>query len=182
MTITQRLINLAKANLNALLDEVAEREGGRLDDLSDNELEAELMRRRERRERDEEQRQSREDAQRAARARSASTAAGRESAGAGSGTNEARPRGEGAGRRGSVRGPDARTLAQYYAQLEVPVGASLAEVKSSFRRLMRRYHPDRFADNPEKAKLATELTQKLTQAYRELEAVLKDQAARGKRM
>jgi DnaJ-class molecular chaperone len=30
---------------------------------------------------------------------------------------------------------------------------------------MRKYHPDRHADSPEKQKAATEVAQKLTQAY-----------------
>jgi curved DNA-binding protein CbpA len=46
---------------------------------------------------------------------------------------------------------------------------------------MRKYHPDNYGTDPTKAALATELTQKLSQAYRELEGILRGTAAR-KRM
>jgi curved DNA-binding protein CbpA len=38
-------------------------------------------------------------------------------------------------------------------------------VKESYHRLMQKYHPDRFADDPEMQKKATELSQELTRAY-----------------
>ncbi len=38
-------------------------------------------------------------------------------------------------------------------------------MRKSYRTLMRKYHPDRHASSPEKQKAATELAQKLTQAY-----------------
>jgi DnaJ-domain-containing protein 1 len=197
MSLTRRFMNLARANLNALLDKVAETETGSLDSLTDEELEAELVRRQARRERDEELRRMREEAERAARARTAaSSASGTASARAGGArassgrTGGARATGSrptsgatgsaGSSRASGVRGVDARKLAQYYAQLEVPFGADLAEVKAAYRRLMRKYHPDRYPNDPQKAAMATELTQKLAQAYRELEAALK--GGRGKRM
>ena len=62
-----------------------------------------------------------------------------------------------------------QALRELYAQLEVPYGASFEEVKKSFRRLMRKYHPDLHAGNPQKQKTATQLTMSLTQAYNELE-------------
>ena len=65
-----------------------------------------------------------------------------------------------------------KRLRELYAQLEVPYGASFEEVKSSFRRLMRKYHPDLHAGNPQKHKTATQLTMSLTQAYNELEVHL----------
>ncbi|MBN2361477.1 MAG: J domain-containing protein [Deltaproteobacteria bacterium] len=68
------------------------------------------------------------------------------------------------------RRPRARAerLRQYYANLELADGASWPEVKSAYRRLMRRYHPDRHAADPAKARLANELSQKLRVAYEEL--------------
>ncbi|HEY3352646.1 MAG TPA: J domain-containing protein [Polyangia bacterium] len=175
MSLTRRFLNLAKANLNALLDRVGDVEDEpSLGSMTDEELEAELMRRKARRERDEEMRRAREEAERAARARqgTAGTAAPGGSAGpARTGAGPTRPAGGGSTR---VRaGVDPKRLAQLYAQLEVPVGADLAEIKAAYRRLMRKYHPDNYGTDPKKAALATELTQKLSQAYRELEAILR---------
>lgn len=65
-----------------------------------------------------------------------------------------------------------KTIAEYYANLEVPYGSDLDTVKDSYRRLMRQYHPDRHAGNPEMEALATQLSQELTQAFTALEAYL----------
>jgi DnaJ-domain-containing protein 1 len=139
VSITKRLFDLARSNLNALLDRVGDSEHDSLDEMSDDELEAELKRRREERES-----RAADDAQRA-RVRS------RQAAG---GTRE-------------------NKIAQYYAQLEVPYGSDLEKVKQSYRRLMRKYHPDLHSGNPEKQKVATELAQALSHAYNELEQILK---------
>jgi len=64
--------------------------------------------------------------------------------------------------------PRAALLRQYYANLELPAGASWAEVKSAYRRLMRRYHPDRHAADPAKSRVANELSQQLRVAYEAL--------------
>ncbi len=56
-------------------------------------------------------------------------------------------------------------IGTYYANLELPVGADAAEVKAAYRRLMRRYHPDKHAANPERAKVAGEVSQRLRTAY-----------------
>lgn len=56
-------------------------------------------------------------------------------------------------------------LAAAYKQLELEQGASVGEIKSQFRKLMRKYHPDRHAGNPKKQKAATELTMRITSAY-----------------
>ena len=45
---------------------------------------------------------------------------------------------------GARQQPD-ESLRQDYVNLEVPFGASLEDVKSSYKRLMMRYHPDKFA-------------------------------------
>lgn len=58
-----------------------------------------------------------------------------------------------------------RKLAVWHARLEIPDGASSEEVTAAFRRLIRLYHPDLYADNPEYAALANELTQHLVTAY-----------------
>jgi len=70
------------------------------------------------------------------------------------------------------RSEDDKTIEDYYANLEVPYGADRETIKESYRRLMKRYHPDRFDENPEMQELATELSQELTRAYREVMAHL----------
>ena len=56
-------------------------------------------------------------------------------------------------------------VCRYYANLELPVGASAAEVKAAYRRLMRRYHPDRHHGDGERSRVANELAQQLRTAY-----------------
>ncbi|MEO1272641.1 MAG: J domain-containing protein [Myxococcota bacterium] len=77
---------------------------------------------------------------------------------------------------GSTRSGE-KSLIQYYANLEVPYGADLATVKKSYRRLLRKYHPDKHSGDPEREQLATELTQELTRAYT---AVVKHLEATGR--
>ena len=55
-------------------------------------------------------------------------------------------------------------IRRYYANLELPLGAPADEVKAAYRRLMRRYHPDKHRD-PERARAATELVVQLRQAH-----------------
>jgi hypothetical protein len=212
VSITKRFMDVARSNLNSLLEKAAEAADPRrkLANVSDAELEAELARRRAARA--EEQRinearakvdgagaapagekkaastggaapPDREAREKAAREREARVRAAREarereaqrqqqqqqqrqqqrpSGGGGAGP---RP---GQNHRPPPRGADA-PVAQYYARLELPVGASWAEVKSAYRRLMRKYHPDMHSGSPEKLKAATEVAQALTQAYNELE-------------
>jgi len=60
-------------------------------------------------------------------------------------------------------------LAQYYASLEIPYGADLKEAKAAWRKMMKKYHPDLYSNDPERYKTATILTQELTRAYKEIE-------------
>jgi DnaJ-class molecular chaperone len=41
----------------------------------------------------------------------------------------------------------------------------MAQIKSSYRQLMRKYHPDMHAGNPHKQKAANELSMRVTSAY-----------------
>lgn len=66
------------------------------------------------------------------------------------------------------RSPINPTLAEYYANLELPYGASREAVRAARRRLLSRYHPDRFANDPNKARLANDLVQRLNHAHDEL--------------
>lgn len=63
-------------------------------------------------------------------------------------------------------------LAEYYANLELPYGSDLETVRAAWRRMMKKYHPDRHARDDEKRRTADELTARLTRAYRELETAL----------
>lgn len=67
----------------------------------------------------------------------------------------------------SEAGKDAysSTEREYYANLEIPVGSSFADIKLSYRKLMQRYHPDRFESDSIKRRIAEEVTIKLNQAY-----------------
>ena len=60
---------------------------------------------------------------------------------------------------------ESEILRQDYANLEVPFGAPFEEVKRSYKNLLRRYHPDRHTNDPEKLKLATEVTTKINASY-----------------
>jgi DnaJ-domain-containing protein 1 len=59
-------------------------------------------------------------------------------------------------------------LLRDYANLEVDPGASFEEVRRAHRRLIRRYHPDRFGADPEKQRLATEISQRLNDSLRRI--------------
>ena len=54
--------------------------------------------------------------------------------------------------------------AGYYANLELAVGAPFPEIKAAYRRLLSEYHPDKHALDPNKAKIAEELSKGINQA------------------
>jgi DnaJ-domain-containing protein 1 len=56
-------------------------------------------------------------------------------------------------------------LLEWYRVLDLQVGADMAQIKSSYRQLMRKYHPDMHAASPQKQKAATELSMRVTTAY-----------------
>jgi len=156
MSIGKRLIDLARAELNSLLDRAARaddddgyrgRRGsggdGEFAGLSDDELAAEIERRRRARE-------EVEDAIRGGRPRRPPPP-------------RTPPR--------TAAGDDA--IRKAYAALEVPAGSDFETVRHSYRRLMRKYHPDLHGGAPEKQRAATDLTQRLTQAYKALEKHLR---------
>ena len=156
MSIGKRLFNLARSELNSLLDRAAEAEHftGQdpdedlyrrysLDELSDAELEAEIERRHRARQ---------------AKAQEASQTSKPPS---GSARTSAPP--------SATRPAPDEELRRAYAALELPFGADFQAVRSSYRALMRKYHPDRHQGSPEKQKAATELAQKLMLAYKLIE-------------
>ncbi len=156
MSIGRRLIDLARAELNSLLERAARAEDddgysqfGSADALSDQELEAELERRK----------RAREEAEQAA--------------------HGPHPGGASSSSRGSGKVPPRRSASddaavrQAYAALEVPPGSDFEAVRKAYRTLMRKYHPDLHNDRPENQKAANELTQKLTDSYKLLEKKLR---------
>jgi len=56
-----------------------------------------------------------------------------------------------------------------YKTLDLAYGAELSEVKSAYRKLMRKYHPDLHNQSPRKQKAATELSMKVSHAYQVLD-------------
>lgn len=67
-------------------------------------------------------------------------------------------------------------IAEWYRVLDLGADADLSQIKSSYRQLMRKYHPDMHAGNPQKQKAATELSMKVTAAYNGLVAHLEKKA------
>jgi DnaJ-domain-containing protein 1 len=165
MSIGKRLIDLARSELNSLLDKAArtedddDRRSGRVrgdvGTMSDEELEAEIERRR----------QAREEVERVtSRGRPPGASRPERTSRESFGENAAPPRRTAAGD---------EALRRAYAALEVPAGSDFEAVKRSYRRLMRKYHPDLNAGSPEKQKAATDLAQRLTEAYKTLEKQLR---------
>jgi hypothetical protein len=78
-----------------------------------------------------------------------------------------RTREEGRGETGSAPRVEEESalIRRYYANLELPFGATASEVRAAYRRLIRRYHPDRHHGDQEAAKTANELTQRLRVAH-----------------
>ncbi|MSR82564.1 MAG: hypothetical protein EXS58_06505 [Candidatus Latescibacteria bacterium] len=64
-------------------------------------------------------------------------------------------------------------LAQYYANLEIPYGTDLETAHRAWKRLLKKCHPDLHANDPEKRRVADELSARLTQAFQEIARALK---------
>lgn len=172
MSISKRLLNLFRSNINTLLERESKGSSSvRIEELSDAELEAELVRRRLRREAaeraaaDSYTKEAWEEVEQAVK-----DGTGRyRTTGRRTGTYR-RAAGFGASGRRTTTSTQTRDprLAQLYAQLECPYGADLTAVRKAYRKMMRKYHPDMHSGNPDKQRVATELTQRLTMAYNEL--------------
>lgn len=75
-------------------------------------------------------------------------------------------------RSGSTRssrpsGPPA-SLKKDFANLELPFGATLEQARAAHRKLIRAYHPDRHASNPDKYRIANEITQRINYSYQRI--------------
>ena len=157
---------MARAELNALLDKASTWDSSRdpdedlyhrygLDELTDEQLEAELERRHR--------------ARAAAKAKVNAPPSRATPASSEPRSRTARPS-SGPLPRGFSAEDEVRRA---YAALEVPLGSNFETVRKSYRTLMRKYHPDHHSGSPEKQKTATELAQKLTEAYKLLERRLR---------
>lgn len=68
-------------------------------------------------------------------------------------------------RSSSRPGGKAEQIRRFYANLELPMGAPIDEVRAAYRKLMRRYHPDKHHDDPARARAAHQLSHQLREAY-----------------
>ncbi len=170
MSIGQRFVNLVRSNLTSLLERTSGDGSVRIENLSDDELERELIRRKQRREAAERAATATEEQEAWAEAeRAAEAGTGRfRTAGGGGRTYRSAYRGPGS----TAGGRDPR-MAKLYAQLECPYGADATTVRKHYRKMMRKYHPDMHSGDTSKERIATELSQRLTMAYNELKRALK---------
>ncbi len=63
-------------------------------------------------------------------------------------------------------------IAKSYAKLKVPYGSDFKTVKRAWRKLMKKYHPDLYAKDPQKMKEYNDICQEITKAYEILEKYL----------
>lgn len=54
---------------------------------------------------------------------------------------------------------------EYYANLEVAYGANFDDIKASYKRLLKKYHPDKFYGDEKKLQIAQDVVKKLNVAY-----------------
>lgn len=60
---------------------------------------------------------------------------------------------------------DNRLEKKYYKILELEYGSDFDSIKKSYKKLLKKYHPDLFQNKPEKLKVAQEVTRQLNEAY-----------------
>ncbi len=61
--------------------------------------------------------------------------------------------------------PADESLRQDFKNLEVPFGADIETVRRSYKALILRYHPDKFASDPERQRVALEITKKINESF-----------------
>ena len=54
---------------------------------------------------------------------------------------------------------------RYYKILELEYGVDFKEIKRAYKKLLKKYHPDLFINNPQKLETAQKLTKKINEAY-----------------
>ncbi len=60
------------------------------------------------------------------------------------------------------------SLRKDFANLDLPFGATLEKARAAHRKLMVTYHPDRHAANPDKQRIATEITQRVNSSFQRI--------------
>lgn len=73
---------------------------------------------------------------------------------------------------GAARPSPEADRVRWYRTLELEPGADMQAVRKAYRRLLKQYHPDKFAKDPDKYKAATEVTRNITAAYEGLSNLL----------
>ena len=124
---------------------------------------------RERDQREARQRAAADEAFRRMKDQAARAPSGGSSSGSSSGSSWGSSGSSGAQGQGSARAPrtsrNEAQLLEWYRVLDLQLGADMAQIKTSYRQMMRKYHPDMHANNPQKQKAATELSMRVTTAY-----------------
>jgi DnaJ-class molecular chaperone len=69
--------------------------------------------------------------------------------------------------------PYSDALANSYRVLDLPFGVPMERVAKRWKDYLKKCHPDRYANDPQKQAEATELTQELTRAYELIRAAWK---------
>ena len=87
------------------------------------------------------------------------------SSGAGSGASASGAASSTGSARSPRPGSTEAQLAEWYRVLDLTAGADLSQIKTAYRQMMRKYHPDMHAGNPQKQKAATELSLRVSSAY-----------------
>ena len=54
---------------------------------------------------------------------------------------------------------------KYYKIIELEYGSDFNSIKKSYKKLLKKYHPDLFQNKPEKLKSAQEVTRQINEAY-----------------
>jgi len=65
----------------------------------------------------------------------------------------------------STQNEDNQLEKKYYKILELEYGANFDSIKKSYKKLLKKYHPDLFQNKPEKLKSAQEVTRQINEAY-----------------
>lgn len=63
-------------------------------------------------------------------------------------------------------------VAKAYRALEVPVGSDRETVKKGYRRMMKKYHQDRFENDDEKREIAGTVSKRINKAYQRINEYL----------
>jgi len=66
--------------------------------------------------------------------------------------------------------PPTNPLRPDYANLEVPFGSDIETVRTSYKSLMLKYHPDKHAGDPDRQKIALEITKKVNESFERIRA------------